>query len=731
MSHATAAYKSTTPLAEMGAKDVDEPHTHTSESVCSSSSYGSTIADGPAATATAASASLKCFASPPIVADGSECVRSGSSGTTSSSSGGGGGAVGASAAFPRGATPTASSIVVGTPAAITPAPVSPGSSVSARRTPAPPPPIDFFAPTPAAGGGHARVAAPTHHRASPPGGAASGTASAPATMSAAVNGTDAGLPAVISTRSASKPPLSPSGLHVHADPFYPERLHTAAAAAAAASNSLSSTPQQACISPCDYASMERHSSPTTMPWWHHDESSAATASHRFNPSHPLPRLGSSPASLSSGPHLPSPSRQPRAAAPAQSYDTPWYAAGGLHGYFANSTSTSGATDGATASAGWTVTAVSEDGRICDVYNTGHVTAAGAEYCDTADTSGARSLSVMRDGGGGGGGPPLPPRGLYASAPPEYAETYESVSSQFTDGGSARCGGGGAGEYDYSDAAPQGYGTGVGHHPHGAPFAGYIPHNVQCIEHLDALDDVCGALLVEAEGLCAEREMRRRQRACCGEVGGVEDTHWADQVTVALDLEGRSLGRTGSICIITLATCSTVFIIDLVLLGGEALGPESALTRVLESPDIVKLMFDCRADCDALFFLYGVRLRRVCDLQVSSCAALLPTARHLPSMKMVFLALGLFAVEDTSIKNTGRLLFDPRSGGSFDRWEERPLTDLLLQYCAVDVKYFFAAEMLLCDYVELGMHLAEMRLISVCHGNFLSCSTSNSLRDFEF
>ncbi|CAJ1034106.1 hypothetical protein Q4I30_006690 [Leishmania utingensis] len=95
------------------------------------------------------------------------------------------------------------------------------------------------------------------------------------------------------------------------------------------------------------------------------------------------------------------------------------------------------------------------------------------------------------------------------------------------------------------------------------------------------------------------------------------------------------------------------------------------------------------------------------------------------MKGVFLTWGLFIDEDT-----GRLLFNPCCGGSFDQWRSVPLEDILVQYCGVDVTYFFLAQLTLWDYVEQGCRLGGARLASVCAGNFHSCSVGNSLRDFD-
>lgn len=77
------------------------------------------------------------------------------------------------------------------------------------------------------------------------------------------------------------------------------------------------------------------------------------------------------------------------------------------------------------------------------------------------------------------------------------------------------------------------------------------------------------------------------------------------------------------------------------------------------------MFDCRGDCDALYFIYGVRLRNVCDLQIASCLCLFPLQNYLPGMKAVFQKLNLFSERDKKIKLQAKDFFEPRLGGSYD------------------------------------------------------------------
>eukprot|EP00796_Vickermania_ingenoplastis_P013236 gene13236-9082_t len=219
---------------------------------------------------------------------------------------------------------------------------------------------------------------------------------------------------------------------------------------------------------------------------------------------------------------------------------------------------------------------------------------------------------------------------------------------------------------------------------------FAPEEVRIITCSAELDSLCSMLLYE-----------------CNKVDST--------TTIALDLEGRDLGRNGTLCIITLATTDCIYLIDMVELGAAVLeSPRSLLRTVLESHKILKLMFDCRGDCEALYYPYHVRLANVCDLQVASCCALCSSARHLPSMKTVLTRLKLLEESEKEIKERGRDYFNPAKGGSFDAWENRPLDPLLVQYCAVDVRHFFSAYQLLDNFVDYSMAISADRIAKVCH-----------------
>ncbi|CBZ29580.1 hypothetical protein, unknown function [Leishmania mexicana MHOM/GT/2001/U1103] len=740
--------KSALSVEEVGAKDMDEVNTHTSVSLCSSSSI--TEAYGQTTTATTVS-TLRARAPSPIVKGGSCSISSGSNECVS-----------CDLRIPTPPTPCefledfsiASTAAVGAldvrvkvvrdSADLALTPISSLSTKLAKRRLAPPYPIDFFETTSAV--------AETAAVGGPVGALASASKFAPSLGFSSSRPEDASALSAVAapppafsvasfSRNGSRPPLPPAGLHSQCDPLHREKWTTIDNASV---SSLFSTPQQTYASPCDYVPVERRSSLETSSLRNCEGCSSVKRGL-------LPQLhvGNSPASLRSSQHplnISSPHHtEVGSQASGNAFDTHWQAASSpprCHGHTSSSTCSPA---GMGTLRGWKVSGLMEDGysygtcvedRSMDGVTGANGTSAGA-------SSGAEQSGLSAGMGDGCGGrphlvacdsrsPPTPPRGLYPSAPSVFSAAHVSAPQQIiAPPPHPDLMGLGGGECEYSTRKSLGYTAGPEYgDSRGIRYRGYVPQDVECIEHLDHLHHVCREILREAEMLRMRREQRRWERVYSVDDNNAEEAYWDDTLTIALDLEGRSLGRMGSICIITLATYSTVYIIDVVMLGPEALRAGSPLKGVLESRDIMKLMFDGRADCDALFFLYCVRLQNVCDLQISSCFALFPTSPRLPGMKSVFLALGLFTDEDTGIKNAGRRLFNPLCGGSFDRWEERPLTDVLVQYCAVDVKYFFAAQLILSDHVEQGCRLGEARLTAVCNGNFRGSSKSNSFRDFD-
>ena len=161
-----------------------------------------------------------------------------------------------------------------------------------------------------------------------------------------------------------------------------------------------------------------------------------------------------------------------------------------------------------------------------------------------------------------------------------------------------------------------------------------------------------------------------------------------------DLEGIRLGRQGSISIISLyiAPMKKVYLIDIHRLGNTAFSTTNrsatSLKTVLESPTIPKVIFDIRSDSDALFSHFQISVNGIQDLQLMELA----TRRD---VKDVVAGLAKCIENDGPIsaaakeewqrtKEAAVQLFEPRKGGRYEIFNDRPIKPEIIEYCARDV-----------------------------------------------
>jgi exonuclease 3'-5' domain-containing protein 1 len=113
---------------------------------------------------------------------------------------------------------------------------------------------------------------------------------------------------------------------------------------------------------------------------------------------------------------------------------------------------------------------------------------------------------------------------------------------------------------------------------------------------------------------------------------VDSIYEAQQVTASctpllyMDCEGFGLGRNGSITLLQLyiPMQEMVYIVDVQTLGAETFSTSDTkntanLKVLLEASTPVKVMWDCRADSDALYAHYNVALNGVIDAQLAENA----------------------------------------------------------------------------------------------------------------
>jgi hypothetical protein len=153
--------------------------------------------------------------------------------------------------------------------------------------------------------------------------------------------------------------------------------------------------------------------------------------------------------------------------------------------------------------------------------------------------------------------------------------------------------------------------------------------------------------------------------------------------VAVDCEGVALSRAGQLCLVQVASPDAVFLFDIVS-GGQDMF-DAGLRELLEAPDVVKVMHDCRHDCDALLYQYNVRLGPILDTQVAftvlrrvrSLKVGLPVALKTLLKKFVGVS-----EEDISVKIDIKATMRERA----NYWLQRPLPSDALQYARFDVVY---------------------------------------------
>lgn len=165
----------------------------------------------------------------------------------------------------------------------------------------------------------------------------------------------------------------------------------------------------------------------------------------------------------------------------------------------------------------------------------------------------------------------------------------------------------------------------------------------------------------------------------------------------IDLEGENLSRHGTLDILQLHVLPSdrTYLIDIKVLHHNAFSTPGTcgftFKDLLESPDIPKVFFDVRSDSDALYSHFQIKLAGVQYLQ------LMELAKRPLGRKRLVSGLGKCIEYDASLtllekvawkadKAKGISLFDPKRGGSYKVFSERPLRQDIKEYCIQDTKY---------------------------------------------
>ena len=149
-------------------------------------------------------------------------------------------------------------------------------------------------------------------------------------------------------------------------------------------------------------------------------------------------------------------------------------------------------------------------------------------------------------------------------------------------------------------------------------------------------------------------------------------------TVAFDIEGVDLGRTGQISLVQLASSPTsCFLIDLLNVNKDVSNPlVDWLKCILESDKIIKICHDCRMDADALRHILGIELRNVHDT----------SAWHFECKRSLDVNLNNVLIANGIKPNVKRDSSVYTHNHAF--WATRPLTSKMIEWAIGDVSSMF-------------------------------------------
>lgn len=193
----------------------------------------------------------------------------------------------------------------------------------------------------------------------------------------------------------------------------------------------------------------------------------------------------------------------------------------------------------------------------------------------------------------------------------------------------------------------------------------------------------------------------------------------------MDVEGVALCRTGQIGLIQICTASgQVFPLDIATLG-QAAFEAGGLKAVLESERICKVVFDCRADADALYHRHAVQLRLAYNA----------SDRYVKGLQTCLDDSGVAPQRDRArvqrIKEEGKRLFVSDLGGDPDVWVRRPLTTALVEYATVDVRYLIGIKRLWSGgSTAVVFNVTRQRLQGAVSAGRPAKGDHMSLRDFS-
>ncbi|GAB6020600.1 hypothetical protein CHUAL_003277 [Chamberlinius hualienensis] len=153
--------------------------------------------------------------------------------------------------------------------------------------------------------------------------------------------------------------------------------------------------------------------------------------------------------------------------------------------------------------------------------------------------------------------------------------------------------------------------------------------------------------------------------------------------ISIDAEGVNLGPNGPMTLLQIGTGGgNIVILDLV--ACREMMTDGGIKEILESPNIIKVVHDCRNDSAALYYQFDITLNNVFDTQAAH-AVILKNSTNKPVHK----------VKNISLNNLCRTYGAPFINPKKEQmkklyrrdqrfWSRRPLTDDMILYAAYDI-----------------------------------------------
>ena len=154
-------------------------------------------------------------------------------------------------------------------------------------------------------------------------------------------------------------------------------------------------------------------------------------------------------------------------------------------------------------------------------------------------------------------------------------------------------------------------------------------------------------------------------------------HVENHQLLAFDCEGVDLGRCGEISLVQLSTTEQSYLFDVYNVSADH-DMILLLKSILENPEVIKIVHDCKMDSDALFHLLNITLVGVHDTQVWD--SVINGNEHNLNRTLVSYGCNPNAERDGNVYNVNHAF-----------WATRPLTSRMIEWAGGDVNNLFALQ----------------------------------------